>query len=569
MPAVLPVSTLDMLDWDWEDYAPFFADLQSRSPATDPTGWLRDWSRLSSYAQEVYARIYVATTSDTADKVAEQRYQAYLRDVYPRAMEAEQELRQAWIAAGCEVAGFDVPLRNMRAEIELFREANLPLLSEETRLGNEYNKIIGAQTIEWQGRELTIPQLQPIYQEPDRELREQAWHAASARQFADRAAINANWQQMMELRAQIAANAQMADYRAYSWQRLLRFDYSPDDCETFQQAIETVVVPAAQRVYERRRERLGLSALRPWDLSVDPLGRPPLRPFEDVGQLEARCGQVLAAVDAELGDYFAVMRREKLLDLANRKGKAPGGYCIGLPVVQRPFIFMNAVGVADNVRTVLHEAGHAFHVFEKRPLPYRQQHSVPMEFAEVASMAMELLASPYLSAAAGGFYDEADAARARIEHLEHILLFWPYMAVVDAFQHWVYTNHAAASDPANCDATWFALWQRFMPGVDWGGLDDIVATGWQRKQHIHRRPFYYVEYGLAQLGAVQVWQAARDDQAAAVAAYRQSLALGGTATLPELYAAAAARFAFDADTLGAAVHLIETTIAELETATAT
>jgi oligoendopeptidase F len=226
---------------------------------------------------------------------------------------------------------------------------------------------------------------------------------------------------------------------------------------------------------------------------------------------------------------------------------------------------MNAVGLASDVRTLLHEAGHAFHSFERMAhLPFNQQRLPGLEFAEVASMAMELLASPYLTTEAGGFYTAADAARFRIAHLERILFFWPYMAVVDAFNNWVYTHHDAASDPAACDARWLELWARYLPGVEWSGLQDEAMTGWHRKQHIFRYPFYYLEYGLAQLGAVQIAQNALRDQPGAVQAYRKALALGGTVTLPELYAAAGAKFAFDAGTLAEAVKLLEENIERLE-----
>jgi oligoendopeptidase F len=272
---------------------------------------------------------------------------------------------------------------------------------------------------------------------------------------------------------------------------------------------------------------------------------------------------IFQRVDPELAQYFEIMRNEGLLDLENRKGKAPGGYCTGFPVAQRPFIFMNAVGLSGDVRTLLHESGHAFHNFERFRLPYFQQRIPGLEFAEVASMAMELLASPYLSGGEEGLYSEADARRFRLAHLENILLFWPYMAAVDAFQHWIYTHHPAASDPENCDLRWLELWGQYLPGVDWSGLEAAAMTGWQRKQHIFRYPYYYVEYGVAQLGAVQVWRNALNDPAAALASYRRALSLGGTATLPELYKACGARFAFDAATLGEAVELIEQTIATL------
>jgi oligoendopeptidase F len=316
-------------------------------------------------------------------------------------------------------------------------------------------------------------------------------------------------------------------------------------------------------VYEKRRQRLGLKTLCPWDLDVDLLGRLPLRPFASVAELEGTTATIFQRVDPRLSAYYETMRREGRLDLDNRKGKAPGGYCIAFEVEKRPFIFMNAVGLHADVETLLHEAGHAFHVFESRVLPYYQQLRVGEEFGEVASMSMELLAAPYLANRAGGFYSDADTIRARTEHLEGLILFWPYMAVVDGFQHWAYENADAARDPQNCDAAWATLWRRFMPGVDWSGLEEEMMTGWHRKLHIYEEPFYYVEYGLAQLGAIQVWRNALNDQAEAVARYRHALALGGTAPIPELYRAAGARFAWDAGTLRAAVELVEGTIQEL------
>lgn len=561
----LPTSAQTTLDWSWEHWRPFYAALEA-APIADPAAWLVAWSQVADLLAETSSRLAVATTRDTTDSVAEARYRAFLGDVYPRAMAAEQALKCKFLDVGIEPEGFAVPLRNLRAEVELFREANLPLLTEERRLGNEYNRIIGAQTIEWAGRELTIPQTEPLLEEPDRAVREEVWRRAAARQLADREAINQLWRQLLALRRQLAANAGLPDYRAYAWRLLRRFDYTPDDCLHFHEAIEAVAVPAARRVYARRAARLGLDRLRPWDTHARALDEAPLRPFRDGAELAERGEAVLKRVDAELGGHFATMRREGFLDLDNRKGKAPGGYCTYFPVARRPFIFMNAVGLPGDVRTLLHEAGHAFHDFEMARLPYHQQREVPMEFAEVASMAMELLAAPYLRRSDGGYYDQAEYARARIEHLEGILTFWPYMAVVDGFQHWAYTNPEAADDPAACDAAWDRLWGRFMDGVDWSGLDAERMTGWHRKQHIYRYPFYYVEYGLAQLGAVQVWRNALSDQGGAVAAYRRALALGGAATLPDLFRAAGARFAFDAGALREAVELIEGTIGTLEQA---
>jgi oligoendopeptidase F len=317
------------------------------------------------------------------------------------------------------------------------------------------------------------------------------------------------------------------------------------------------------RIYEHRRKALGLETLRPWDLSVDISGQPPLRPYQTLDEFKQKSSAIFHQVDPVLGGYFDTINREDLLDIENRKNKGPGAYCADLPATRRPFVFENAVGLHADVQTLLHESGHAFHVFESLSLPYLQQKDVPMEFAEVASMGMELLASPYLTSDFGGFYTQAQAARARIEHLEKCITFWPYMAVVDAFQHWVYENPDKALDSANCDACWADQWGRFMHGVDWSGLDDVMVTGWHRKLHIFHVPFYYIEYGLAQLGAAQVWANALKDQAGAVRSYRKALSLGVTVTLPELYRTAGARLAFDAETLGQSVKLMESTINDL------
>lgn len=566
MSLALPKTAVEFMGWDWAQIEPHFEALDSRSLTTETvSGWLADWSRLNELLFETFARLQVATTQDTNDQEAERQFNVFLETIYPTAQAADQKLKQKLLSSGLEPAGFDMPLRNMRTEAALFREENLPLLTEERKLSNEYDKIIGAQTVLWEGQEQTLMQLRPVYQDPDRTVRERAWRLAAERQLADRGAINALWIKFMDLRGRLAANADFSDYRAFRWQQMLRFDYTPADCFKFHQAIETVVVPAAERIYRRRQEQLGLETLRPWDLDVDPLGRPALRPFKTGDELEATTAAMFERLDPQLGSYFNSMMSHGLLDLDNRAGKAPGGYCTHFPVEKQPFIFMNAVGIHDDVQTLLHEAGHAFHVFESAHLPYIQQLEVGMEFGEVGSMAMELLGAPYLSRQQGGFYSEGDAARAQVEHLEGILLFWPYMAVVDAFQHWVYENHADATNPDKCDAQWASLWARFMPGVDWSGLNQEMITGWHRKLHIHQVPFYYVEYGLAQLGAVQVWHNALQDQARALANYRQALALGGTVPLPQLFDTAGARFAFDAATLQAAVDLIEERITQLET----
>jgi oligoendopeptidase F len=383
----------------------------------------------------------------------------------------------------------------------------------------------------------------------------------------ERQNINEIWEKFVPLRLKIAKNAGMPDYRAYAWKQRFRFDYSPEDCKSFHAAIEEVVVPAAKRIYEKRRQRLGLDALRPWDMFVDPSGAKPIKPYETIDELISRSRAVFEHVDPKFGEYFQIMMDEGLLDLESRKNKAPGAYSLGLHVAHRPFIFMSSVNTPWDVQTILHEGGHAFHEFERAHIHFYQRGEIylPAEFAEVASMGMELIASPYKTKEYGGFYTEEEAARAMIDHLEGNITFWPYMALVDAFQHWIYENPMDGSVASQCEEKWAELWDRFMPGIDYSGLDDAKKTYWHRQSHIFQIPFYYVEYGLAQLGAVQIWGNARNDQKKAVAEYRKALSLGATVPLPDLFAAAGAKFAFDAKTLKEAVDLMEDVIGQTET----
>lgn len=562
--STLPKATVEIGDWTWAHIQAYYDDLLGRELTAETVdAWLAGWSELLELLFETKNRLYVAVTCDTQDQRIAALNQKFLDEFYEPSLAANQQLKEKLLESELVPAGFEIPLRNMRAESDLFRQANVPLLAEEIKLSEEYDRIVGAQTVEWEGHEVTIAQLQPVYMEQDRTRREAAWKLAAARQMQDRAVLNDLWKRLLELRKTLAVNADYASYRDYRWKQLLRFDYTPASCRRFHDAIEEVVVPEAIKLYEDRRQKLGLDSLRPWDLDVDTANRPPLRPFTGVAELREKTYGIFQRVDPKLAEYYDIMRTENLLDLPNRKGKAPGGYCIDYPQVGRPFIFMNSVGIHEDVLTLLHEGGHGFHVFESAGLPYYHQMQISSEIAEVASMTMELLSAPYLLASEGGFYSDEDYRRARREHLESILRFWPYMAVVDAFQLWAYENQDAAADPSACDQSWKDLWTRFMPGIDVSGLADWLVTGWHRKLHIFQDPFYYVEYGMAQLGAIQIWRNSLTDRPGAIAAYRQALSLGGTRSLPELFKAAGARFAFDKATLQSAVSLLLQTLETL------
>jgi oligoendopeptidase F len=561
----LPNTAAEFMAWDWSEIQPHYQALAERPlSAATVEQWLLEWTRLANLLHERFSRLNTSHNIDTTDETAEAQFNDFLENIFPQVQTAEQELIQKLLDSGLEPAGMELPLRKMRTDAALFREENLPLLTKERQLASQYNKISGAQTISWQGEEITLVQLRALSETPERSTREALWQLAAARQLADREAINHIWQELLELRIKLSRQAGFDNYLDYRWQFLKRYDYTPRDSEIFHEAIASAVVPAANRMYAAYAADLGVETLRPWDVHLDifPHSLPKMHPFSDIDALESGASRIFHRVDPQLGAYFDVMRREKLLDLPNRKGKSPGAYCTYFPVVKRPFIFMNAVGTGSDVRTMLHESGHAFHGFEAGQLPYAQQQHPGAEFAEVASMSMELLAFPYLTKEEGGLFSEAEAARFRQSQMHRIIAFWPYMAVVDAFQHWVYRNEEAALDPVNCDAKWVELWRRFLPAIDWSGYEDALATGWHRKLHIFRYPFYYVEYGMAQVGAIMVWQNALRDRPAAVAQYRKALALGGTKSLPDLFAEAGAVFKFDEPTMQDIVSVLEQALTE-------
>lgn len=555
------------MEMSWEEIRSIYEGLLDRDlDQGNVEVWLKDWSSLRELVSERYSRLQLATNLDTRDEEAEKAFRRFLEEIHPPAQAADQSLKEKLLESGLTPEGMEVPLQKMCAEAAIFRDENLPLLTEERKLGLQYNKILGGQSVEWEGEEITLVQLKSKLQTPERDLREELWRLLSDRQLEDRDAINAIWKQLMDIRWRLAENADQKGYRAYRWQQRTRLDYEPEDSLQFVDAVKEVVVPAANRIYDRYQERMGLDELRPWDVidNKSTMDFPVLEAFETEDEFTSRVSKIYHKLDQRLGDYFDLMRDEDLLDLINRKGKGPGAFCTSFATQKRPFIFMNAVGLATDVRTLFHESGHAFHVFARTQLPYHHQWRPGLEFGEVASTAMELLASRYVTEDEGGFFSEEEAAHYRRGHLENKLLFWPYMAIVVAFQHWVYEHHQQASDPAACDQKWSELVDCFIPAIDWRGLQDVKETGWQRKLHIHREPFYYIEYGLSLLGAVQIWENALEDPSEALRRYRQSLAKGGTASLPDLYAAAGAEFAFDADTLGSAVGFIESTLQDLE-----
>jgi oligoendopeptidase F len=554
--SVLPSSPAAFAKATWDEVVPYFDDLLERSlDASTVEEWLAAWSRLEELVTEAAAQAMIAYTIDTSDAEKEKDHLRFSTEILPKMEERSVELARRFVALGHSNPELATTLARFRTSIEIFREANIPLFSELEELSARYQRITGSMTVTWDGEERPLPQLQPFLKSPDRAIRERAFRAATQPYMEERGALAGLFDRMFELRQRAARNAGFANFRDYIFPAKFRFDYTPADCERFHEAVERTAAPAVARVMEHRRQRLGLDALRPWDLAVDPYRAAPLRPFETVDQFVGAARRVFDRVDPVLGNQFQTMIDERLLDLDSRKGKAPGGYCETLHFRGRPFIFMNAVGLVDDVMTLLHEAGHAFHAFASHRQPLIWQRHPGSEAAELASMSMELLASPHL-AKPTGYFTPDDHRRAWLEHLEDVLLSLVHIASVDAFQTWIYTSPDGADAVAR-DEAWLRIRSRFERGVDWTGLERERVARWYRQLHIFMYPFYYIEYGIAQIGALQIWRNSLADHAGAVARYREALALGAVRTLPDMYRAAGARLTFDVGLIGELVDLVE------------
>lgn len=510
--------------------------------AADLETWLRDWSELARAVWAERTRRRIAMTCDTGDARKRQALQEYESGPFAAWKALDDRLQRRYLASplraglGPRYAMLD---RRLESSAALFRPENVPLQARDDELGNRYAQLCGARRIPFRGRTLTPQQCAALLEESDASTRAEAYAAASAAREADGDAADALFDEMLALRQQMARNAGCADYLEYRFRELQRFDYGPAECRAFHAAVERAVVPvlAARRTAHARA--IGAPSVRPWDRLVDPTGQAPLRPFADQAELIGLATRLFEAVAPVLAQEFRILVRNGLLDLMARPGKAPGGYNAEVADIRLPFVFANAVGRLADVKTLLHEGGHAFHTLATRDEPILQLSRVPIEFCEVASMSMELFGMERFTAALA----PEDARRASRALLEGRLWLLAWCATIDAFQHWLYTHPGHSH--AEREEAWIATRRRFEPYLDWSGVEQARAREWHVQPHLFRHALYYIEYGIALLGSVQLWRGFREDPAAAVGRYRAALRLGGSRPLPELFAAAGARFGLD------------------------
>ncbi len=530
----------------WDDLQPFYDNLKAReiNSVSDLRQWFLDRSELESYLSENFAWRYIRQTCDTANTGLINALQFFITEIQPKLAEYGNELDKKAVESKylneLTDQGFSITIRGMKKAIELFREENIPLQTEMQTEERRYGAIAGAMTVTLDGEEMTLQKASDRLQSTDRAVREEAWHAVAERRYQDHEALDELLNKLVTLRDQVGKNAGFDNYRDYMFAAMGRFDYTPQDCFNFHASVKEAVVPLLNDMASSRKSALKVDQLRPWDTKVDPKGLAPLKPFNSGEELLDKTILCFSRLDPFLGKCLQIMKNMKHLDLESRKGKAPGGYNYPLEEIGVPFIFMNATSNLRDMITLLHEGGHAVHSLVTRDLALNSFKHTPSEVAELASMSMELITMDFWDE----FFDnENDLRRAKIQHLESIIETLPWVATVDKFQHWMYENPTHTADERT-DA-WVRIYQEFTDEVlDWSGLESFRKYLWQRQLHIYEVPFYYIEYGIAQLGAIGVWKNYRENPEEGLKGYLDALKLGYTAPITEIYAAANIPFDF-------------------------
>ena len=536
----------DFILTDWASLEPYFIELSDR-PLEDAAAlekWLKDLSELEAFVSEDACWRQIKMTCDTTDKSLEEAFNFFCMEIQPKMQPYADALNKKLMACPftktLDKDTYFTYLRSVQKSIDLFRTENIAIQAELSVMQQQYGAIAGKMTITHEGQEYTLQQAAQFLESEDRSIRESVYRKIQERRLEDKTAMHDLFSSLIQKRHQVAINAGFENYRDYKFVELGRFDYTKEDCFQFHEAVKLHVLPLIDKIYARKKQKLGLDVLKPWDTEAEPAGTKPLRPFTDGKDLYEKSVACFEQLHPFFADCLKKMNSLKHFDLESRKGKAPGGYNCPLAESGAPFIFMNAAGQMSDVTTMVHEGGHAIHSFLSHNLSLSAFKEYPMEIAEVASMSMELFSMDHWQS----FFDnEADLNRAKEHQLERTITIFPWIAIIDKFQHWVYEHPTHTIEERT--NTWTSILKEFSTGsIDYSGLDEFRAIGWQRQLHLFEVPFYYIEYGIAQLGAIGMWMQYQKNPTVALENYMNALALGGTKTLPELYKTAGIEFNF-------------------------
>ena len=541
----------DFVVTDWQNLEPFFKDLLDRNIDSKESleKWLHDQSELEAVVSEDACWRQIKMTCDTQDKTLEAAFNFYCTELQPNIQPYADALNKKLVnhplTKDLDTNQYFTYLRSVRKNIELFREENIPLQSELAVMQQQFGVISAKMTVTINDEEYTLQQAAKFFHHPDRNLREEAYRKIQQRRLEDTAPLNNLYTKLLEKRNKEAQNAGFDNYRDYRFKELGRFDYTKQDCFNFHEAVKQHVLPLVNIIYKKKKEKLGVDILRPWDIEAEPSGTPALQPFSTSKELIDLSIECFSKLRPFFGDCLIKMNSLNHLDLESRKGKAPGGYNCPLAESGAPFIFMNAAGQMQDLITMVHEGGHAVHSFLAHPLPLTGFKEYPMEIAEVASMSMELFSMEHWEVF---FSDAEQLKRAREYELERVITIFPWIAIVDKFQHWIYEHPIHSNEERT--AEWNKILTEFSDNViDYSGLESFRSNLWQKQLHLFEVPFYYIEYGIAQLGAIGMWKQFKLNKEQALNNYCNALALGGTKTLPQLFETAGLKFDFSPDTI--------------------
>ncbi|PWK77793.1 oligoendopeptidase F [Mucilaginibacter oryzae] len=536
------------LDIKWENLKPFYKELLDRpiNSVEELEKWLRDKSELEAALEEDFAWRYIRMTCDTASEDLLQKFQYFATEIEPKIAPYSNDLNKKLVASEyvdqLDGEKYFVFLRGVKKALELFREENIPVQTEIQVEQQKYQSITGSMSVHIDDKEFTLEQASVFLKGTDRAKRQEVWEKITGRRLQDKEKLDELFDHLRKLRHTIALNAGFENFRDYMFQALGRFDYTPQDCYAFHAAIETEIVPILREQAEKRREALGLPALKPWDMDVDVSGKPALKPFRNGEDLIEKSIQCFSNINRYLGERLEIMKDNGLFDVESRKGKAPGGYNYPLAETGAPFIFMNSANTFRDLTTMVHEGGHAVHTFLTADLELNDFKHCPSEVAELASMSMELISMDNWNVY---FDNEEDLKRAKRDQLVDVLKTLPWVAVVDQFQHWIYTN----PDHTDTDrrTAWVEIFEPFGANfADWSEHQEAFQNLWQKQLHIFEVPFYYIEYGMAQLGAIAVWKNYKENPERGLQQYLAALKLGYTKTIKEIYETAGIKFDFSA-----------------------
>jgi oligoendopeptidase F len=536
----------------WNELEPYFKELLKRdiTSKVQLEQWMKDSSELEAAISEDACWRQIKMTCDTENPELEAAFNYFVLEIQPKiqpyADALNKKLVQSPFSKELDQEKFKTYLRSVRKNIELFREENIPIQAELGVLQQQFGQINGRMTIMHNGQEYTLQQASRFLESKDRSEREAVYFKIQERRYQDRDTLNKLYTDLISKRQQVAVNAGFKNYRDYKFKELGRFDYTKEDCFQFHVGVKEHVLPLVETIYRHKKEKLGVDPLRPWDMEAEPAGLEPLRPFTTGSELLEKSIRCFEKLNPFFADCFRKMHELGHFDLESRKGKAPGGYNCPLAESGAPFIFMNAAGQMNDVTTMVHEGGHAVHSFLAHPLELSAFKEYPMEIAEVASMAMELFSMDYWESF---FKNEEELKRAKAHQLERSITIFPWIATIDRFQHWVYENPAHTEEERA--TKWIEILDEFSTTIiDITGLENFRKYSWQRQLHLFEVPFYYIEYGIAQLGAIGLWMQYKQDPKKALDNYMKALSLGGTKTLPELYEAAGIEFNFSPAYIG-------------------